>query len=72
MFQREPYFWKNCLELSERSRHKGVQYACESYIHCAICGGSIVSEEKFKVEEEAHRSQCKRQDTPHLENSHEG
>lgn len=45
-------FWeKNCSPISERSRQKGLQYACESYIHNIICQRSIVDKENINIEE---------------------
>lgn len=46
-------FRKNCVEKSERSRQKCLQYACERYIHNIIRGRSLVNAENIKTEGKA-------------------
>ncbi len=53
-------FWSNSLEISERTRQKGLQYAFEKYIYNIICRRSNI-----KIEAKAHRSYCKSQ-PPHI------
>lgn len=48
-------FWgkKNCLTVSEWSRQKGLQCACESYVHNIACCQSVVNEDNVKIKLQA-------------------